>query len=604
MTTKLITSFVFAFTVCQILSAQQLIGYFPEGGGKMSIETTEGPILTGGIEFQAVEGILTQGDDPAPFEFFLPSVATPGYVTFGTLGGLVIDGVVELDVTVSSFATSADINAYWGDGTVPTPFSINGLPSDPFGSGSSSGGPGAVLAGAFDYNGGPITLEPSNGAVLTKGLNLRAASGSLTGGGSPAPYESLSVNSATEWTVASETVVVIDGIVELDVVASADANILGEHDNGVTSRSFTVTRRDPPRIRNLIAEYPSTGGPITLESTEPVLTRWLDFSAIQGTLSSNGSPAPYETLTNNTDTRWTAQSNADVIIDGTVELDLDVSVNARLEALVSDGSTVSELPVQRNFLDSSNQGSLIGNFPEGGGKITVTTTNGPIEASGIEFVYDLESGDLTPGGDPSPFSFFIPSLGSIAFGVLGTPVTLDGSVELDVTARSGATIEAAWGDGTVPRPFPVTEGEIPTIDSFEIIGVYPPEGGPLTLIFPDGPVDLSGVEFVADPDVLTQGASAEPFSFFIPNAAAPGNVTFGVLGTPVSLSDSIELDLTVSAGTPEGAILANWGNGSTPISFRVVPSNQLIPEPSSHVIVAIGLCGLLTLRRKRHRNFI
>ena len=590
MTTKLITSFVFALTVCQISSAQQLIGYYPEGGGKMSIETTEGPILTGGIVFQAVEGILTQGDDPAPFEFFLPSVATPGNVTFGTLGGLIIDGVVELDMTVSSLATATDINAYWGDGTVPTPFTINGFPSDPFNSDTPP------LVGNFDYDGGPITIRAVNGPILTDGLNLRAVSGSLTGGGSAAPFDTVSENTANRWSVNSDDFVIIDGDVELDVVASADADILGDFSIGDT-KPFTLTRRDPERLRNLVARFPFEGGPVTIESiNEPVVTRQLDFTATRGTLSSDGSPVPFESLANNTTNQWTARSNTDVIIDGLVELDLTTSHNAQLEGLTFDGTTTRRLDVRPG--SPVNESSLVGRFPEGGGNITITTTNGPLEVGFLEFLGDQS--ELRQGASPAPFAFFVPSgPGTIVFGVLGTPLILDGSVELDVFAFGGATIEANWRNGPTLTQFPVTEGEIPTIDSFEIIGVYPPEGGPLTLIFPDGPVDLSGVEFVADPDVLTQGASAEPFSFFIPNAAAPGNVTFGVLGTPVSLSDSIELDLTVSAGTPEGAILANWVNGSTPISFRVVPSNQLIPEPSSHVIVAIGLCGLLTLRRKR-----
>jgi len=64
------TSLAILLLVCQV-SYSQLIGYFPEGGGAMSVETTDGPIQTPGLNFDADPGILTIGDDPAPFDFFL-----------------------------------------------------------------------------------------------------------------------------------------------------------------------------------------------------------------------------------------------------------------------------------------------------------------------------------------------------------------------------------------------------------------------------------------------------------------------------------------------------------------------------------------------------
>ena len=106
-----------------------------------------------------------------------------------------------------------------------------------------------------------------------------------------------------------------------------------------------------------------------------------------------------------------------------------------------------------------------------------------------------------------------------------------------------------------------------------------------------------GLEFIAEPGVLTQGASAGPFSFFIPNSAAPGNVTLGSLGTPVTLEGFVELDIFVAANTPPGSISATWGMGVTPTAFGVFPTSTL-PEPNGSMMIWLGLIGLLTLRQR------
>ena len=111
----------------------------------------------------------------------------------------------------------------------------------------------------------------------------------------------------------------------------------------------------------------------------------------------------------------------------------------------------------------------------------------------------------------------------------------------------------------------------------QLEGMWPAGGGNITVTTTDGPIDAGGIELVAEPGILTQGASPAPFAFFIPNAAAPGNVTFGVLGTPVTLDGSVELDVAVSANAATGDVAATWGNGVTPTAFPVTT----VPEPAT-----------------------
>lgn len=128
-----------------------------------------------------------------------------------------------------------------------------------------------------------------------------------------------------------------------------------------------------------------------------------------------------------------------------------------------------------------------------------------------------------------------------------------------------------------------------------LVGEWPQGGGNITVTPTADPIQAGGIELVAEPGILTQGASADPFAFFIPNSAAPGNVTFGSLGTPVTIDGPVELDVAVSASAVNGDISATWGMGVTPTAFPVTT----IPEPATGLMAAFGLVGLLGLRRRR-----
>ncbi len=129
----------------------------------------------------------------------------------------------------------------------------------------------------------------------------------------------------------------------------------------------------------------------------------------------------------------------------------------------------------------------------------------------------------------------------------------------------------------------------------QLEGEWPAGGGNITITTTEGPIQASGLEFVAEPGILTQGTSPAPFAFFIPNRGAPGNVTLGVLGTPVTLDGQIELDVAVSASAVGSDVTGTWGDGVVPTAFCVSCS----PEPAGFSLAAFGVIALLGMRVHR-----
>ena len=241
---------LFAFSIACSAHAE-LEGFFPAEGGRITVQPTGGPVEVSGIELVPTAGSLTQGESAAPFTFFLPNSAAPGNVTLGNLGSSVtFDGPITLDVVASA---DAIISATYGSGIIPVEFPVTG------------GGGGSSLAASFAYDGGPITVEPRFGNPYNaRSLSFDAISGTLTGGGSPAPFESLVGNTPQNWSVNSTTDVLIDGPVVLDVAASRGAIVDATSNDGTNSNQFRVTRIDPAPTDLLTGSFAFGGGPITI----------------------------------------------------------------------------------------------------------------------------------------------------------------------------------------------------------------------------------------------------------------------------------------------------------------------------------------------------
>lgn len=107
---------------------------------------------------------------------------------------------------------------------------------------------------------------------------------------------------------------------------------------------------------------------------------------------------------------------------------------------------------------SVDAGTIVGTYPVGGGQITIST-DGPVDAAGLDFVSDNESLIPIPiasSQGAEPFDFLLANNAlQVRLGNLLEPVTLDGSIVLGVGAMAGASIEASWMDGNTPMPFDV-----------------------------------------------------------------------------------------------------------------------------------------------------
>ncbi len=519
---------------------------FPSDGGHITLTSNRQPFSARTVELTARSGELTGGGSAAPFEAITENSSSRWAAESNV--AITIDGSVTLDVYAS--ANAGIDGLVRDDGNNPRRIAVTGQTQS--------------LAGSFDFDGGPITIRSVGNPVATRGLNLNAISGSLAGGGSPAPYDTLAANTASEWSVNSSAFVTIDGSVTLDVVASGNANINGEFSDGLNVRPFTLTRNQPGLTTQLIGSFPFAGGPVSVESVNaPFVTRGLDFTATQGIISSGGSAGPYESVTNNTVSRWTVNSSVDVTIDGKIELDLMASEDTSFDAFVTNASVTNSFDVRRDA-PVIGDSPLIGTFPPEGGNITLTTIDGPIDAGGIEFIAD--PGELTQGASPAPFAFFIPNSaapGNVTLGVLGTPTTLDGSVELDVFARGDAEITAFWGEGVTPRPFPVSNR--PFVDGSEsaLIGSVPFDGGTLTLAPNNDPVITRGLNIEAMTGTLTGGGSAAPYDSLVTNTAETWVVESSA---DVTIDGPVELDVVVSKAAQLNGF-ATTNDGINAISF-------------------------------------
>lgn len=319
------------------------------------------------------------------------------------------------------------------------------------------------------------------------------------------------------------------------------------------------------------------------------------------------------------------------------------------------------------FLAAStvNAQQLSGEFPEGGGKISVTASGGDVNAAGLDFA--SASGGLVPieGGAAAPFTFLLSNTANqVTYGNLGSNITFaDGSTtELSVGATAGtADILASWGQGATPVAFDVAEAQPavvnstitwdPAMASGTMVGDLIGDGSPITFAAAPFPGSTSGTgDFftgsggdTGNADLNTvlnsHGWNSDGATLVVDGLTPSNDYKIQLLmgdargccvertqtasdGTNVSepfsrgagsvvgsfnaLADSVSIQIAGDADPGlSGYLLWDVTSGSLAkaVNFTSddVSPTVTIPEPSSQLMVVVAAAGALGLVRRRRR---
>ena len=499
-----ITATFFLVLLLSFSTHAQLVGTFPTGGGNLVLSTETNPVQFAALRLASSQGNLTPGSVLAPFQ---SRTSFSNSIEYFASSDVVVDGSITLDLAVSANAVVQGWHQQRrGERGERIAFPISAGETTPF-----------PFFATRPFSGGPITIAPFAGSAAAPltGIQLNAASGELTSGGSAAPFESLESNTSESWSAASTAAVFIDGPIELDVVASSNSSISGQFSSGSATGEFAVNSLPPPTDTQIVGRYSIDGGPISVQSTQPVSIRQLQLNSSGGNLIGGTNAAPFENIVSNTDTEWSVSSNAAVVLNGSVDLDVQVEPNTFVKGFTNDGVATSAFQLYA-LSEEDLDAELFGIFPEEGGLLTVVTTKGPILAGGLHFDVNSPS-DITVTEVPAPFAFFIPSSNplDVTLGVLGAPVELNGPVTLGIEVSANAIINTAqWGQSVVPTDFPVVGGLLQTGLTREpdrLAGTYSLAGGPVSIQATGDPVPLRELELVAANGSLIDQDSAAPF---------------------------------------------------------------------------------------------
>ena len=110
------------------------------------------------------------------------------------------------------------------------------------------------------------------------------------------------------------------------------------------------------------------------------------------------------------------------------------------------------------------------------------------------------------------------------------------------------------------------------------------------------PTELAGVDLISANELLVpvpEDVGADPFSFFLANNS--GQVTWGNLGSGVTLDGEWETGAGYLGDDPLTDLTASWGSGAEPVAF---PVNN-VPEPATALLSIFGVLGFLGFRARR-----
>jgi|GEM_PF-1973726 len=428
--------YILVFSSFALLSSasqgETLVGSFPPEGGTISVTAVDGDVRAAGLDFISPGGGLIPSPDPpgaSPFTFFLANTANQ--VTYGNLGSTVtISNGSTLELGVGALAGTSDIQAFWGDGPTPVPFSITG------------GGTSLGLADDLHF-----VLRGEDSEV--SGLRLSSNGGSLVPGLEAAPFAS--ILDSTNNLIRMTGNVTVDGEVKLSHAWNSVEGIRDVRygfENDLPLRSLSA-REYPPRA-------PTTGLSARIGENDRLVIsgqgnelRELRFQSASGSLIPATSAEPFGELRTNLHDLIHFDSPASF-----VKLDGDLTLNAGYSRTVGG----EDVFFSTRQVGDSRLAMLrrISNYPEQTPRVQLRVNRDGqfvVRGNGEELLgFDIESptGSLIPGNDdPAPFGVSLANGSTqISRGVLGleNTVTLNEDIRLSGSlAPNAAIIQFSYG---------------------------------------------------------------------------------------------------------------------------------------------------------------
>lgn len=283
--------------------------------------------------------------------------------------------------------------------------------------------------------------------------------------------------------------------------------------------------------------------------------------------------------------------NAELIVTATGAIDIGANIvnnGTGKVALVKSGASNLTLTGNNTYTGGTtvNQGTLlISGQNTGGGQLTVikgatVTVNGSLAVSGVVKV------DGTLGGT-----------GSISYGA-GTQLTGSGAFNRAITVGTGAGQLATLSPGNSPGTMSFGANQTWTDGGTYVWEVNDVElgagiGWDTVAITGSLNISISDTPFVIDITSLTATNAAE----LVPNFDLGTDYTWTILTTTAGITgfDASDFDLRTGnfANAPGGAFSISQVDNSLMLNYAAVP------EPSTWLLMALGGCLVLFLRRRR-----
>ena len=538
---------------------------------------------------------LIPATSSAPFQFL--GANTPRYINYANRQPITLDGTVTLS------------SGWTGEGAVPTV-----TYSDFFrGSGSISidttldttpctDCPPSLLEVSLNDD-RRFVLHGNNHVVQSLDFN---SEGSLLPADNAAPFASLSANTPQQVSyVAAAGGLAIDGSVTLSAgwdVNGTAGDVGYDYVNGSGVRTSGLRLPD--------TAYPETHVDATVNDDNKLVlsangqsVNALQFSSRSGSLVPGTSPAPFDTLvTNKPELVSFEESVGNIKIDG--EVTLDLGWNPEGEQDIRFGfSGKGNAPDGGYFLSR-------GDYPSEDGRPDIWVSvdedykfivhsRSERNFNGIQLL-SRENNALVPASSVAPFAVTLAnSTSEVAYGVLGTRVTVEGSsIKLD------AGLNPLLEHGDVEVNF----GTGPTVQSIEILPsdlkLCPGCEVPEVALAADGQLEISGVEselsaisVSSESGSLLSLASPEEFDVL----AASDNEVLLAVADEVDVVEAVSLPIAWRAAGTEDVFVTFTTEGGQQIGPFALDASayEAVPEPSSFALAGAALLFGFSWRRRR-----